>query len=472
MSSEALRDNTREPQTRTSPKTDEARADDLIPARVNAKVYKPVDPDATDIRELAKSIKTHGVLEPIVITRDMVVLSGHRRLAAAKAARLPRVPIRVVNIVSDDTEFESLLVAFNEQREKSVDEILREQVIKADPEIAYQRLVEHRRAESETDIDEIDVRNPKHRSRITKAKQPYVDAVLRVLDDLQKRRPVTVRQIHYRLLNDPPLKHASKPHSRYSNDEQSYKSLSDLLTRLRLDGVIPMSWIADETRPMSGSTGDPSVEPFIQRELKRLFSGYRRDLMQSQPNHVEIVGEKKTIESLVRSVARKYTIPYTIGRGYSSLPPLAEMVNRFQKSGKEKLIIITLSDHDPDGEEIAHSLIRTIRDDFGVENVTGVRAALTQKQAERFNLPYSVAAKTTSANYKRFAAKYGGWGWELEALDPDTLEELLHETIQNIIDMRRYEQEVEQEKQDAAKLEEERRTVLQALGTLPDNDDT
>jgi hypothetical protein len=36
--------------------------------------------------------------------------------------------------------------------------------------------------------------------------------------------PLTVRQVHYLLLNDPPLRHDKKPGSVYVNDKASYKT--------------------------------------------------------------------------------------------------------------------------------------------------------------------------------------------------------------------------------------------------------
>ena len=62
------------------------------------------------------------------------------------------------------------------------------------------------------------------------------------------------------------------------------------------------------------------------------------------------------------------------------------MVKRFKSSGKDKLILLILSDFDPDGEEIAHSLARSLRDDFDVDAVEPVKVALTREQVAMFEL--------------------------------------------------------------------------------------
>ena len=51
--------------------------------------YGRIDPDEQSIILLAGSIGFRGILEPIVVTLDGYILSGHRRYAAAKIAGLP-----------------------------------------------------------------------------------------------------------------------------------------------------------------------------------------------------------------------------------------------------------------------------------------------------------------------------------------------------------------------------------------------
>src|SRR4051794_18286952 len=85
----------------------------LTPAVVNEQVYRPVDPADPDAKALATSIREHGVKEPLVVTLDDVILSGHRRYAAAVLAGLETVPCRRENVCSTDPEFLPLLVEYN-----------------------------------------------------------------------------------------------------------------------------------------------------------------------------------------------------------------------------------------------------------------------------------------------------------------------------------------------------------------------
>jgi len=159
--------------------------------------------------------------------------------------------------------------------------------------------------------------------------------------------------------------------------DDAYKSLLDLLTRARLAGLVPMGQVADETRPVETWNVHGDVQDYIADEWEIFLRTYRRDLPASQPNHIELVAEKNTVAPVVMPVAQEYCVPTTIGRGYCSLPPRAAMVERYHRSGKEQFILLVVSDFDPDGEEIAHSLARSLRDDFGVDRIEPVKVALT-----------------------------------------------------------------------------------------------
>ena len=52
----------------------------------NDVLYKPVDFSDPAIIALAESIREHGLREPLVLSTDSYILSGHRRYAAATLA--------------------------------------------------------------------------------------------------------------------------------------------------------------------------------------------------------------------------------------------------------------------------------------------------------------------------------------------------------------------------------------------------
>jgi hypothetical protein len=391
-----------------------------------------------------------GQVEPVVLTLDNVLLSGHRRRAVALRLGWETLKARRDPIYSTDPQFEKLLVNYNSQRDKSPNVRVREQLVLTDPESAYENLVRARAEVSQESAETLHLGAGRPRSRITAAKQPFLDAIRHVLDELRAYWPLSDRRVHYALLNDPPLVHGKKPDSRYRNDHKSYKAVCELLTRARLAGLIPFGAIGDETRPVMTWQVYPNVGPFFRRQVDKFCTGYWRDLMQSQPNHIEIVGEKLTIEGIVKPVASRFCIPYTIGRGYSSLPPRKAMYDRYKASGKLKLIILFLGDHDPEGWNIAETFAKSMRDDFGVCEIEAVKVALKPEQVQQLGLPPNADAKPSSSRFKKFAARFGPVAYELEAVPPATLEEWLDEAVRCVIDLDCFNAQVDAEKQDAA----------------------
>lgn len=63
--------------------------------------------DLGDLKDLAASIEIQGVLEPLVVKKNgkgYILIAGHRRLAAAKMAKLTEVPVHVVDLKPEDIE--------------------------------------------------------------------------------------------------------------------------------------------------------------------------------------------------------------------------------------------------------------------------------------------------------------------------------------------------------------------------------
>jgi len=446
--------------------------DGIRPSPENDQLYRPINPVDPQIARLADSIGQHGIQEPLLVTQDRWIISGHRRFAAAGLAGLTTVPCRVAPIVkdADHDQFMMLLRECNRQRVKSFDEILREEVVSVNREQAYRSLIAHRSQRSAIGADRMAISGAARRAEITDAKMPFVDAINEVLADLAGFAPLSARQIHYALLNDPPLRHAGKPDSAYRNDKASYKSLTELLTRARLAGLVPMEAIADETRPVTTWRVYRDVQDYIGDELNTFLQSYWRDLLASQPNHIELVIEKNTVAPILMPIAEKYCMPTTVGRGYCSLPPRRDMAARFLRSGKEKFVLLVVSDFDPDGEEIAHSLARSLRDDFGVRGIEPVKAALTVEQVEWFNLVGDAEAKRSSSNYRKFVDQFGMGVFELEALQPAQLQTVVQATIDSVLDVEAFNAELEQEKSDAESLAGVRSVVRQALLNRPNEE--
>jgi hypothetical protein len=262
-----------------------------------------------------------------------------------------------------------------------------------------------------------------------------------------------------------PLKNADDPDSVYTNDanDASYNQLGRLVTQARITGEISFSKIKDTTRPIIQYKGMKNVRDYITDEVNGFLKGYRRDLLQSQQNHIVVAVEKDTLRDTVASVTKKYTIPLFVCRGYPSTTAMYELYNNYRGSGKDKLVILVVSDLDPDGEQIAQTIINSMINNFSVpeDMVRGIKVALTREQAEKLSLPVNMIAKEKATRKKAYIEKYGDdTVWEADALPPEKLEEIVDKAIRQVLDIKAFNEEVRKEKEDAAELVSTRHAVL------------
>jgi hypothetical protein len=113
-----------------------------------------------------------------------------------------------------------------------------------------------------------------------------------------------------------------------------------------------------------------------------------------------------------------------------------------------------------------------MRDDFDCDIVC-IKAALTYRQTQELDLPPALTAKETSSRYAGFVQKYGDEVYELEALPPEQLQELVDEAVRSVIDVDLFNVELRKEATDAQWLDFTRRKLLAALSevTIDGGDD-
>ena len=442
------------------------RTDELKPAQENTLLYDDYAPQAdTDDEKLYWSVKEIGIQEPLHISLDKVILSGHRRHATARWLGLETVPCIVKDVVFstlEQNEKVKLLAVYNKQRDKSNAERTREAMADIKPEKAWLRLLRDRHNNRYMIDDNVLMGAVRKRSKIMS--MAFLKAAQKAIDSEREYWPMTVRRVHYLLLNEPPLKHDKKPDSVYQNNLKSYKALSDLLARARLTGDIPHASIEDLTRPIRELATYQNPADYVVEQTTDFLRHYSRDLLRGQKNHIEVIVEKNAIRKQVERVADEYCIPCTTTRGYSSITPRKKMVDRFRASGKKELILLILSDFDPDGDEIATSFPRSLRDDFGIQNIIAHKVMLSADDVLEHNLPCDMEAKVSSKNYKKFVARHGGVNVaELDAAPVELLQGKLRGAIESCLNMELFNMELEQEKVDAVFIEAKREMVMKLM---------
>lgn len=81
------------------------------------------------------------------------------------------------------------------------------------------------------------------------------------------------------------------------------------------------------------------------------------------------------------------------------------------------------------------------------------RLALSWDQVQQYSPPPN-PAKSTDARYRKYADEYGHESWELDALEPTVLGQLVRDEIDAILDHDRWDAALEPENAGAARLEE------------------
>lgn len=430
--------------------------DDVHPSPENDEIYGAIEHDE-QMTALVSSIEDRGLEEPIIVTADNFILSGHRRYHACGQLGFRKIPVRRKPFRRNECEdFHRLLTEYNPQRIKRTSTLLKEALLRTRDADPAQLLFDHRRASVEVDAEFTEVAGVKTVPHVSEKKRGFLQAAQIVISDLKKFWPLSIRQIHYRLLNDPPL--ISEPkrskfdpeHYRYRNDKTSYDALVELLRQARYSGEVSMACIDDATRPRFVPDGFHSVSHFIEQEVSGFLTGYHRSPQLDQPRHIEVLGEKNTLMQILKPVCGDYYVPMTLGRGYASIPVWRDMAARFRQSGKDAFTLIIASDYDPEGFDLADDAVRSLRDCFDVD-VDYHRIGVNRDQIDALELAEDFnPAKETSSRLKSFIERTGGRAtWELEALSPEYLQDQLRAAIEANMDMRLYNESVTQMGSDA-----------------------
>lgn len=231
---------------------------------------------------------------------------------------------------------------------------------------------------------------------------------------------VTLRQLYYQFV----------ARDLIPNKQTEYKRLGSIINDARLAGMIDWEYLQDRTRNLSSLPHWRSPGHIIHDAA----AGYHTDLWHGQRNYVEVWIEKDALLGVIEDVCRKYDVPFFSCRGYTSQSEMwsaAVRMNR-EEDGKGKLThIIHLGDHDPSGKDMSRD-IQDRMELFGSEVIVH-RIALNMDQVEMYNPPPN-PAKITDSQAQSYIAEYGDESWELDALDPDTLTNLIEDNIRKYLD--------------------------------------
>lgn len=243
---------------------------------------------------------------------------------------------------------------------------------------------------------------------------------------------LTLRQVYYQLV--------ARGH--IENSERSYKNLGNLISDARLAGLIDWYAITDRTRNLRGNSHWETPADVINSAKY----SYMLNRWETQPNYVEVWVEKDALIGIVGQICRELDVPYFSCRGYTSQSEMWSAAQRLiRRSHKDKRIIIHLGDHDPSGIDMSRDIQERLN--LFEANVNVKRVALTMKQIRKYSPPPN-PTKVTDARASDYIKKYGHECWELDALEPSVISELIKNEVIKLIDQDQFTKVEEKELDD------------------------
>jgi hypothetical protein len=230
--------------------------------------------------------------------------------------------------------------------------------------------------------------------------------------EAKRAKPITGRGIGYKLFTRKLI-----PSMGRADMQRVYR----LLKEARERGIIPWSWIVDESRELErvATWNDPADY------ADAVIRSYRRDYWNQQPVRVEVWSEKGTVRGVLDPVLDKYGVGFRVAHGFGS----ATMTHDVSEDDDGRsLIILYAGDHDPSGLCMSEHDLPARFEKYGGNHIELKRIALLPEHLD--GLPsFPASEKKADPRYKWFVRNYGTQCWELDALDPNDLRALVEAAI-------------------------------------------
>lgn len=232
------------------------------------------------------------------------------------------------------------------------------------------------------------------------------------------------------------------------NTLKNYKRLGDILNDGRLAGLIDWEAIEDRTRNLESNAHWDSPGQIVRACAQQ----FRFDLWSNQDYYCEVWIEKEALVGVIEGICTKLDVPYFACRGYVSQSEMWVAAQRLveHENASRDTIIFHLGDHDPSGMDMTRDIADRL-EMFGASTSVS-RIALSMDQIDEFTPPPN-PAKTTDARYEKYREEFGDDSWELDALEPKVLVDLIRSEVERVCDSERWDAQVERQEEARSELE-------------------
>lgn len=249
-----------------------------------------------------------------------------------------------------------------------------------------------------------------------------IRVINRIVDEYQAQGFVlTVRQLYYQLVARDTI----------PNTLQEYKRAASIINDAKHAGLIDWDMLEDRTREFVRRPRWTSGSEIVQA----CADSFHMDLWDNQSHRVFVIIEKEALVGVLEKTCRVADVPILAARGYPSGSVLRSFAREDMMpalSYGQHPVVLHLGDHDPSGIDMTRDLQERLSM-YTETDVTLIRLALNMEQVEEQRPPEN-PAKVTDSRFEAYARDYGTSSWELDALSPAYLANLVQGHIENYID--------------------------------------
>ncbi len=246
---------------------------------------------------------------------------------------------------------------------------------------------------------------------------------------------LTLRQLYYQFVARGFLE----------NKQTEYKNLGETINDARLAGLVDWDAIVDRTRYLRGLSSWETPEEIV----GSCAHNFHLDHWADQPFHVEVWIEKDALVGVIAGVCNKNDLGFFSCRGYTSQSELWRAARRLAyhaKAGKQ-VRILHFGDHDPSGIDMSRDMQDRIEMFAGGRGIELKRIALNMPQVRQYNPPPN-PAKETDSRCDGYVRLYGDESWELDALEPRVIVDLIQAEVDEVRDKKKWDAVCRREEKD------------------------
>jgi hypothetical protein len=269
---------------------------------------------------------------------------------------------------------------------------------------------------------------------------------------------LTLRQLYYQFV----------ARDLIPNSQKSYKRLGSIINDARMAGMIDWNTIVDRTRNLQ------ELPHWINPTgiISACANQFAVDKWKDQEYRPQIWIEKDALIGVIAGVCQELDVPYFSCRGYTSQSEMWSAAQRllgYAEDGQRPMII-HLGDHDPSGIDMSRDItdrIELFMTYHGLDPASVKRIALNMNQIEEYDPPPN-PAKFTDSRASGYVARYGTSSWELDALEPMVMADLIRDEVKAVRDEELWDAKVEEEQRGRDQLRRVANNWEDVLDTLLD----